>query len=119
MPHMHVSRVAHVAALPMFISLQFLCIVQQAAVYAICTCTCWRLQVVQGAKTAKITLFNNQSYDAELKGAEPDKDLAVLKILRPAKCVPISVGSSSGLQVTPCCDGLGLSDVFIRKPSFT
>ena len=60
-------------------------------------------QVVRGAQSAKITLFNNQSFDAELKGSEPDKDLAVLKIVRPsnAKFVPISVGSSSGLQVWP------------------
>ena len=65
------------------------------------------LQVVRGAKSAKITLYNNQSYDAELKGSEPDKDLAVLKITQPsnAKFVPISVGSSSGLQVSSWLNG--------------
>ncbi|KAK9801377.1 hypothetical protein WJX73_003060 [Symbiochloris irregularis] len=57
--------------------------------------------VVQGARSAKITLFNNQTFDAELKGSEPDKDLAVLKIVRrlPAEITPISVTSSSNLQV--------------------
>lgn len=65
----------------------------------------YALQVVQGARTAKITLYNNQTFDAELKGSEPDKDLAVLKIVRrlPADFVPISVTSSSNLQVSDHC----------------
>lgn len=59
------------------------------------------VQVVQGARSAKITLYNNQTFDAELKGLEPSKDLAVLKIVRrsPADFIPITVTSSSNLQV--------------------
>lgn len=58
------------------------------------------MQVVQDAKRAKITLFDGQSFEAEVKGTEPDKDLAVLKITQPGRFVPISVGSSGGLQVS-------------------
>jgi hypothetical protein len=38
------------------------------------------MQVVMNAKVAKVTLWNNKTYNAILWGVEPDKDLALLKI---------------------------------------
>jgi hypothetical protein len=62
-----------------------------------------RTQVIRNAQSARVTLWNNETYEASLQGVEPDKDLAVLKIknLPPAAMRPVSVGSSSGLQVCP------------------
>lgn len=37
-------------------------------------------QVIHGAHTAQVTLANNKKYAAQLKGAEPDKDLAGVSI---------------------------------------
>ncbi|KAK9810085.1 hypothetical protein WJX72_004555 [[Myrmecia] bisecta] len=56
--------------------------------------------VIQRASAAKVTLYNNETYNAVLRGAEPDKDLAVLKIEGgPLPFRPVSVGSSHSLQV--------------------
>lgn len=56
--------------------------------------------VIRNASGAKITLANQHSYDAELRGYDADKDIAVLKIKAPKReLVPISVGTSSNLMV--------------------
>lgn len=56
--------------------------------------------VIQGANAARVTLADQSSYKAELVGAFPDRDLAVLKIDAPkAKLPPIPLGSSKELQV--------------------
>ena len=59
-------------------------------------------QVIRNAQSARVTLWNNETYEATLRGVEPDKDLAVLKIKNPpppATLRPVAVGSSGGLQV--------------------
>jgi len=56
--------------------------------------------VVEGASTARVTLADNTTWDADLVGAAPDLDLAVLRIQASADAlVPMSVGTSSDLQV--------------------
>jgi S1-C subfamily serine protease len=56
--------------------------------------------VIQEASGARVTLADQTSYKAELVGAFPDRDLAVLKIAAPAvKLKPLPVGSSRDLQV--------------------
>ena len=56
--------------------------------------------VIQDAAGARVTLSDQSSYKAELVGAFPDRDLAVLKIVAPAaKLKPLPVGSSRDLQV--------------------
>ncbi len=56
--------------------------------------------VVQGADKATVTLADRSTWEAELIGAAPEKDLAVLKIKAPKKLLqPINVGKSMGLQV--------------------
>jgi len=56
--------------------------------------------VIQGASSAQVTLADRTSYDAELVGAAPEKDLAVLQIKAPAKELqPIPLGRSYDLAV--------------------
>ncbi len=56
--------------------------------------------VIQGANGARVTLADQTSYDAELVGAFPDRDLAVLRIEAPKdKLPPIALGSSRELLV--------------------
>jgi S1-C subfamily serine protease len=56
--------------------------------------------VIQGANGAKVTLADQSSFDAELVGAFPERDLAVLRIEAPTgKLPPLAVGSSRDLQV--------------------
>ena len=56
--------------------------------------------VIQGANAARVTLADQSSHRAELVGAFPDRDLAVLKINLPkARLPPIPIGSSRDLQV--------------------
>jgi S1-C subfamily serine protease len=56
--------------------------------------------VVDGADTAKVALGDRSSWDAELVGAAPDKDLAVLKIDAPQELLsPIALGTSGDLVV--------------------
>ncbi|MDP3613405.1 MAG: trypsin-like peptidase domain-containing protein, partial [Rubrivivax sp.] len=56
--------------------------------------------VIQGANGARVTLADQTSFDAQLVGAFPDRDLAVLKIDAPKdKLPPIAVGSSKDLLV--------------------
>jgi S1-C subfamily serine protease len=56
--------------------------------------------VIQGGNAARVTLSDQTSYPAELAGAFPDRDLAVLRIGAPkAKLPPIPVGTSRDLIV--------------------
>ncbi|HSQ71332.1 MAG TPA: trypsin-like peptidase domain-containing protein, partial [Rubrivivax sp.] len=56
--------------------------------------------VIQGANSARVTLADQSSFDAQLVGAFPDRDLAVLRIEAPReKLPPIAVGSSRELRV--------------------
>ena len=57
--------------------------------------------VVQGASGAKVTLNDHTEYDADLVGAAPNQDLAVLRIKAPTdklRRIPF-IGKSSDLQV--------------------
>jgi S1-C subfamily serine protease len=56
--------------------------------------------VIQQASRLTVTLQDGSAWDAEVVGAEPDKDLAVLRIQAPAeKLQPLQVGDSSLLEV--------------------
>tara|TARA_R110000737_G_C14612645_1_gene491246 strand:- start:15 stop:1214 length:1200 start_codon:yes stop_codon:yes gene_type:complete len=56
--------------------------------------------VIKGASRVTVTLSDMSSWDAELVGVEPNKDLAVLRIKAPASVLtPIKVGNSSILKV--------------------
>lgn len=56
--------------------------------------------VIKGANKATVTLNNQKSYEAVFVGAEPNKDLAVLKIEAPKEELQtIKVGSSEALKV--------------------
>jgi S1-C subfamily serine protease len=56
--------------------------------------------VIQGANGARVTLADQGSFDAELVGAFPERDLAVLRIQAPKdKLPPIAVGTSRDLVV--------------------
>ena len=56
--------------------------------------------VIQAGNAARVTLVDQTSYAADLVGAFPDRDLAVLRIDAPAsKLPPIPVGRSRDLQV--------------------
>ena len=56
--------------------------------------------LIQNAQAARVTLSDQSIHQARLIGAEPDKDIAVLKI-EPGvtKLSPINLGSSKGLRV--------------------
>ena len=56
--------------------------------------------VIEGGQAFSITLADQATYEAELVGIAPDKDLAVLKIDAPReKLVPLSPGRSDDLLV--------------------
>ncbi|MFL5328491.1 MAG: S1C family serine protease [Gemmataceae bacterium] len=55
--------------------------------------------VIQGANYARVTLNDNTTYPARLTGADPDHDLAVLKIDVRVGTPPIPVGTSHDLAV--------------------
>ncbi|MBV8501458.1 MAG: trypsin-like peptidase domain-containing protein [Paucibacter sp.] len=56
--------------------------------------------VIQDAAAARVTLADHTSYRAELVGAFPDRDIAVLKIGATAsKLRPVPLGTSRDLQV--------------------
>jgi S1-C subfamily serine protease len=56
--------------------------------------------VIQGASAARVTLADQSTHRAELVGAFPDRDLAVLKIPLPkAKLPPLPLGTSKDLLV--------------------
>ena len=56
--------------------------------------------VIQEASGARVTLADQSSWDAQLVGVFPDRDLAVLRIEAPKdKLPPIAIGTSRELQV--------------------
>lgn len=56
--------------------------------------------VVEGAREIEVSLFNGHSYRAQLLGADPNSDLAVLKIEAPAEMLyPVTIGESGHLKV--------------------
>ncbi len=56
--------------------------------------------VIEGAKQVKVTLFNGETYDAKLVGADPVYDIAVLRIDAPREMLfPVAFGESSILRV--------------------
>lgn len=56
--------------------------------------------VIRDASAARVTLADRSTWKAELVGAFPDRDLAVLRIKAPReKLKPILLGESSNLQV--------------------
>jgi S1-C subfamily serine protease len=56
--------------------------------------------VIQGGSAARVTLSDQSTHEAELVGAFPDRDLAVLRIKAPRdKLPPIALGSSRDLVV--------------------
>ena len=56
--------------------------------------------VIQGGDRATVTLSDRKTYDAEIVGVAPDKDLAVLKIkASEAVLKPLPVGTSHDLKV--------------------
>jgi len=56
--------------------------------------------VIAEAQGARVTLADQSAWSAQLVGAEPDKDIAVLKIDAPKHLLPpIPLGTSSDLQV--------------------
>jgi S1-C subfamily serine protease len=56
--------------------------------------------VIENASGAQVTLSDQSTWDAELVGYAPEKDLAVLRIKAPAnKLLPLPLGDSDDLQV--------------------
>ncbi|MGH9767183.1 MAG: S1C family serine protease [Blastocatellia bacterium] len=56
--------------------------------------------VVQEAEKLEVTLANKKNYPAEVLGADPDNDLAVIKISAPsAELTPVQLGNSDELFV--------------------
>jgi S1-C subfamily serine protease len=56
--------------------------------------------VIEDARSARVTLYNGQSYPAELVGHDPPNDVAVLKIDAPQELLnPIKLGNSGRLLV--------------------
>ncbi|NQU64481.1 MAG: trypsin-like peptidase domain-containing protein [SAR324 cluster bacterium] len=56
--------------------------------------------VIQNASKIKVTLWDRSSWDGEVVGTAPYKDLAVIKIDAPAdKLFPITLGDSNSLDV--------------------
>jgi S1-C subfamily serine protease len=56
--------------------------------------------VIEGAQSARVTLYNNESFDARLVGKDPVNDIAVLKIDATADMLfPVGIGDSSQLRV--------------------
>jgi S1-C subfamily serine protease len=56
--------------------------------------------VIQGAQGAEVTLSDQSTWNAELVGSAPEKDLAVLRIEAPAiQLPPLPIGTSADLLV--------------------
>ncbi len=64
--------------------------------------------VIHGANALRVTLSDQSRYNATVVGAEPDKDLAVLKInAPPGKLAAIPLGTSHDLQVGQAVFAIG------------
>jgi len=56
--------------------------------------------VIQDARSVKVGLHDQTLWDAAIIGADPDKDLAVLRIgAAPSQLQPVMIGTSNDLQV--------------------
>lgn len=56
--------------------------------------------VIEGARQVEVTLFDGNSYDASLVGADPINDIAVLHVSAPKTILyPVKMGDSSALRV--------------------
>jgi S1-C subfamily serine protease len=57
--------------------------------------------VIQNASAAHVILYDQSTYDAQIVGADPDHDLAVLRIMPGigVELAPIPVGTSADLEV--------------------
>ncbi len=56
--------------------------------------------VVRGAQRISVTLYDQTTWNAQVVGVAPDKDLAVLRIsAEPFRLTPIAVGTSNDLRV--------------------
>lgn len=56
--------------------------------------------VIENAQEIRVTLFNGETFDAGLVGADPVNDMAVLRIDAPQELLfPVQLGDSSGLRV--------------------
>ncbi len=56
--------------------------------------------VIEGSQRVSVTLSDQKTYDATVIGTEPNKDLAVLRIMDPKlQLSPIPIGSSANLRV--------------------
>jgi S1-C subfamily serine protease len=56
--------------------------------------------VIQGSNAARVTLYDQTTWEADLIGVAPEKDLAVLRIRESgAESLPLAVGASSNLLV--------------------
>ncbi|REJ87009.1 MAG: PDZ domain-containing protein [Planctomycetota bacterium] len=56
--------------------------------------------VVEGARQVSVTLYDEETYEAELVGADPVNDIAILKIDAPGeRLFPVTFGESANLRV--------------------
>jgi serine protease Do len=55
--------------------------------------------VIEGADEITVRLSNDQEYDAEIVGRDPNTDLALIKIKDAAELVPLKLGDSDRLTV--------------------
>lgn len=56
--------------------------------------------VIEGASFVSVTLYDGSSYDAELVGADPENDTAVIRIKAPEDVLhPVTFGNSDDLKV--------------------
>ncbi len=56
--------------------------------------------VIKGVRSAQVGLWDQRSYDADIVGASPDHDLAVLRIRVPTfRPTPLPIGTSQDLRV--------------------
>ena len=64
--------------------------------------------VIQKASSAKVVFYDQSSYDAQLVGASPEHDLAVLRIRTSTlRLRPVLVGESRGLRVGQAVFAIG------------
>jgi len=64
--------------------------------------------VVSGATTITVTFSNGATYDAKVVGADPNADLAVVKVSAPANLlVPVTLGDTSEVKVGEIAIAIG------------
>lgn len=64
--------------------------------------------VLEGASSARVTLFDQTTWEAEVIGIAPEKDLAVLRIkVSSSQLTPIPLGSSRDLRVGQAVFAIG------------